>query len=202
MKTRIVCFVVALAILAALNSPMRAGDKGKKDDPLAGMPKPGPEHKLLAKGEGTWNADVKMWMDPTEPSKVAESKGMMTRKMIMDGRFLQEKFTGEFFGQKFHGMGILGYDVNKKKYLMTWIDNFDTSIMMNEGSYDAGKKTFTFTGEENGPKGKMKTRDVIRMVNENEQIFEMYREPVGLGKEFKVMEIRYTRAPEKTKKIE
>ena len=91
MKTRMVCFTVALALFAAHCSPMRAGDKGKKDDPLAGLPKPGPEHKLLAQGEGTWNAEVKMWMDPTEPSKAVESKGVMKRKMILDGHYMTDE---------------------------------------------------------------------------------------------------------------
>ena len=199
MKTRILCFAVAAATVAALSSPMLAGEKGKKDDPLAGMTKPGPEHKLLASLEGTWSAEVKMWMDPTEPSKVVESKGTLKRKMIMDGRFLQEKFTGEFFGQKFEGMGIMGYDQNKKKYVMTWIDNFDTSIMMSEGTYDAGKKYLTFIGEEVSPKGKMKTRDVLHIASEDEQHFGMYRTPEG-GKEMKVMQITYKRSKGKEEK--
>jgi hypothetical protein len=170
---------------------IQGGDK-KDDNPLAKLPKPGPEHKLLAKLEGTWNAKVKSWFGPGEPK---ESSGVMVRKIIMDGRYLHEDFKGEFLGMKFLGRGVTGYDVNKKAFVMAWIDNFGTGISTSTGTYDKSSKTFTFKGEEDIPEmgGKTKTRDVLKLVSDDEELFEMYRTPVKEGKEFKVMEITYTR---------
>lgn len=195
MKSRIL-LVAAFAVLACLaaEQSILGGDK-KKDDPFAKLPKPGPEHKLLAKLEGTWNAKVKSWFGPGEPK---ESTGVMVRKMIFDGRYIHEDFKGEFLGMKFLGRGVTGFDVNKKKFVMAWIDNFGTGISTSAGSYDKESKTFTFTGEEDIPEmgGKTKTRDVLKMVSDDEQFFEMYRTPLKDGKEakeLKVMEITYTR---------
>jgi hypothetical protein len=191
MKARI---FLALALAAAVG--WMAGASGlageKKEDPFAKLPKPGPEHKVLAKLAGTWHAEVKSWFGPGEPK---ESKGTMVRKMIMDGRYLQEYFQGDFLGKKFQGLGISGYDVAKKKYVMAWIDNFGTGIQTNYGTYDGEAKTFTFLGEEDSPDfgGKMKIRDVLHLISADEQRFEMFRTPLKKDKEFKVMEIKYTR---------
>ena len=49
-----------------------------------------------------------------------------------------------------------------------------------EGTYDAKTKTLTYTLEEVDPKGnKMKGRDTIRMVDDDNQVQEMYRTPDG-----------------------
>jgi len=196
-KTRILLMAALAALMClATQQTIQGGDKKKDEDPFAKMPKPGPEHKLLAQLEGTWNAKVKSWFRPGEPK---ESSGVMVRKMIMDGRYLHEEFKGEFLGMKFLGRGITGYDLNKKKYVMAWIDNFGTGISTNQGSYDKDSKTWTFKGQEDIPDmGKAKTRDVLKMVSADEQTFEMYRTPLeskekGIPKEIKVMEITYTR---------
>jgi uncharacterized protein DUF1579 len=122
----------------------------------------------------------------------------MVRKMIMDGRYLHEDFKGEFLGMKFMGKGVTGYDVNKKKFVRAWIDNFGTGISTSTGTYDKENKTFTYKGEEDIPEmgGKVKTRDVLKLVSADEETFEMFRTPLKEGKEgkeFKVMEITYTR---------
>ena len=192
-KTRIL-LTTALAVLVGMagQQAIQGGDKKKDEDPFAKLPKPGPEHKLLAKLEGTWQAKIKAWLGPGEPK---ESSGVMVRKMIMDGRYLHEDFKGEFLGKKFLGRGVTGYDVNKKKFVMAWIDNFGTGIETRTGTYDKNSKTWTFLGEEDNPEtgGKAKVRDVLKLVSDDEETFEMYRTPLKEGKEFKVMEITYTR---------
>src|SRR5712675_164801 len=78
-----------------------------------GPPKPGPELKVLDPLAGSWNAKIKLWLEPgKEPST---SEGKMTRKWIMDGLFLEETFDGKFMGMSFKGQGVTGYDPGKKK---------------------------------------------------------------------------------------
>jgi hypothetical protein len=192
MKMRVFLTAVLAAAVCLAVPTIQGGDKKKDEDPFAKLPQPGPEHKLLAQLEGTWNAKVKSWLGPGEPK---ESSGVMMRKMIMDGRYLFEEFKGEFLGKKFIGSGVTGYDVNKKKFVMAWIDNFGTGISTSTGTYDKEAKTFTYQGEEDNPAmgGKMKTRDVLKLVSADEELFEMYRTPAKEGKELKVMEITYTR---------
>jgi hypothetical protein len=161
------------------------------EDPFAKLPKPGPEHKLLASLAGNYEASVKAYFDPSKGPE--ESKGVMKRSMILDDRYLKEEFQGKAAGKSFSGIAIVGYDVMKKKFVTNWIDSMSTGFMLSEGTYDKDTKTFTHIGEDIDPSTgkKMKSRDVLKIVNENEQHFEMYR---GVdGKEFKVLEITYTR---------
>ena len=63
-------------------------------------------------------------------------------------------------------------------------------------TYDAAKKTFTYQSEDFDPASgkKMKGRDILRIDGDDQQTFEMYRQPAEVeGKEFKVLEIVYTR---------
>src|SRR5262245_50378539 len=103
--------MVVIGLLCALSAAWGQAGGDKKKETQFAPPKPGAEHKLLAKLQGTWTAKVKAWLGPGDPTT---STGVMNRKMIMDGLFLQEAFTGEFTGMKFMGMGMQGYDVDRK----------------------------------------------------------------------------------------
>ena len=167
-----------------------AQDKKDAGDPSA----PGPEHKLLEQLAGNYSAKVRAWVEPgKDPEK---SDGIMKRKMIMGGRFLQEEFEGKLGPESFTGLGLIGFDNLKKKYVLAWIDSMSTGFMTSEGSYDAAKKTFTYQSEDFDPATgkKMKGRDLLRIDNAAQQTFEMYRQPLDDGaKEVKVVEIIYTR---------
>jgi hypothetical protein len=194
MNVRLLLMAAVTGGLVLVQSTAGGAGGGKKDEPFP-KTKPGPEHELLAKLKGSYETKMKLWMGPGEPK---ESTAKTKRTMIMDGLFLQENHSGDFLGMPFKGMGIVGYDTLKKKYFMGWIDNFGTSLTVAEGSYDPAAKAWTYVGEEESPQmGKMKMRDVLTMVSGTVQRLEMYRTPVGKdGKEFKLMEIVYTRVPE------
>lgn len=193
MKTRLIGSV-GFSVLALTGCVLVTLVAQAQDFPVE---KPGEEHKLLKKLTGTFDARVKFWVDPTKEQAV-ESVGTMTRKGILEGRYVQEMYKGEVFGSNFEGRGMLGFDIKKKKYFSTWVDNMATGIMMYEGTYDPAKKTLTFVGEDTNPKDgtKTKARDVLKIESDNRQVFEMYRTP-ATGKEFRVMQIIYTRAKSK-----
>jgi hypothetical protein len=152
---------------------------------------PGPMHELLAKGVGEWTGDIKMWMDPAKPP--TESKGTSVIKPILGGRYFEGTHTGNFNGMEMNGRDITGYDNAKKIFFNTWIDNFGTGIMYLEGKYDAGTKTFTYTGTSVDPMtGKdVPVRQVTTIVDDDHQHMEMFMSEKG--QEFKTMEIDFTR---------
>jgi len=117
-----------------------AGSRGQE------FPKPGPEHEMLKKMEGTWDAKM--------TGMGMESKGTMVYKMELGGLFLTSTFEGDFGGQKFTGKGFDGYDSMKKKFVGVWVDSMSFSPMMMEGTYDKDKKQLTMTGEGPGLDGK------------------------------------------------
>jgi hypothetical protein len=154
---------------------------------------PGEPHKHLQRSVGKWTATMKIWTDPSAPP--SESKGESTFKSIMDGRFVQQDYSGSLFGQPFHGMGIEGYDNYKKKYVATWIDSAGTAIMSMMGTCDDAGRACTFFGKMDEPlmeEPEKMVKSVSRWVNDDTIVFEMYDFLPG-GKEFKVMEITYNR---------
>jgi hypothetical protein len=160
-------------------------------------------HKLLGTLAGTWTDTVKMWMDPK--GNPTESKGTAVRKAIMGGRYYVCDFTGQMQmpgadgkpkNMEFKGMSIEGYDNVKQKFVSTWCDIMGTGIVMSEGTYDAGSKTFTYTGSfEAMPGMTIKLRETLKIVDANHHTFE-YFEDRGQG-EMKSVEINYTRSSKK-----
>lgn len=129
--------------------------------------KPGPEHEMLKKWEGNWDATMKMMG--------MEIKGTSTYKMELGGLWLASTFEAEFFGSKFTGKGMESYDANKKKFVSVWLDSMSTSPMVLEGAYDKETKKLTMTGEGPGEGGKVqKIKTVTEFKDENTAHFEMY----------------------------
>jgi len=178
-----------------------AADMEKMMQQMMELSKLNENHKLLASLDGTWNCNVKMWMDGDTSKKPDVSKSTAVRKSIMDGRYVIMDVTGKMEmpgpdGKKkemtFKGQGTEGYDNVKKKFVGTWIDSMGTGVMMSEGDYDPATKTFTYTGEiEVMPGMKQKIREVVKLTDKNHMDFEWYEDRGG--QEMKTMEINYTK---------
>ncbi len=150
-------------------------------------PKPGPEHALLKRMAGTWDAMVRM---PGYP----DCTGTMTWKLDLNDRWLFGEFEGKFGDIDFRGRDITGYDTNKKKYVTVWVDSMSSGLTTSSGTYDPKTRTMTCFGTTPDPAtGKLiKTKDVSRVINDKKMIFEMYHQADG-GQFEKMMTIEYTR---------
>ena len=173
-----------------------AGEAGAEAEMMAkwtAHATPGEGHKVLEGMIGKWNATSKFWMDPAAPPQ--ESKGTAESTWVLGNRFVQQTFAGEMMGEKFTGLGFTGYDNTAKVYVNTWMDSMTTSIMYSTGTWDAAKKELTSKGEYADPMtGKNKTyRSVMKVVSDDQHVFEMH-EAGPDGKEFKTLELTYTRA--------
>lgn len=153
---------------------------------------PGDAHKMLAKSNGTWNTEVTFKEMPDGPSQT--TTGMTTNKMVMGGRYQVSTFTGKMMNMPFEGMSTVAYDNFKKVLISTWIDNMGTGIMKMEGPWDEASKSATMTGKVvDLTAGKeLDCKEVFKIIDDNTQTLEMYK-PAPDGKEFKCMEIKYTR---------
>jgi len=191
--------VVAVALFVTANAFAADAPKGGAADQQAMMEKmtkaatPGPQHEMLKKMAGEWNAKVTSQMDPSQPAQVENSTS--TQTMLMDGRYCQEVVSGQMMGQPFSGMGLTGYDNVLGKYVSTWIDNLGTGIMTSTGTADASGKVITWVGVMSDPMtGKAsKERMVTTIVDNDHHTFEMYGTPPGGKKEMKMMTIEYSR---------
>jgi Protein of unknown function (DUF1579) len=195
-----VSILVALFVIS-LASPLMAKDK-KSEKPMdqqammelwKKMAMPGEPHRLFATLAGSWTTTSKEWMEPGKPP--TESTGTAEIKMLLDGRFLYQEYNSQMMGQPFSGIGIDAYDNMTKKYVTAWLDSMGTGIFIMEGTASADGKTITLKGSHPEPGGgKMTHRAVWKIVDNNNQTFDMYGAHHG-GKETKMMEIVYTRKP-------
>jgi hypothetical protein len=198
--------------------PQKIVDEAKKlvgqgEKPAAGQPTPeqmadlmkkmqeyatpGEHHKHLDAMAGNWDVLVRWWMSPDAPP--TESKGTSEFKWIFDGRYLEQ--TADMPAQgpdqpAMKGLGMYGYDNAKKQYFNTWLDNMGTGIMIGWGTCEQGGKVINMAGEYADPmtnQPNRKFRTVTRFVDKDKFVYEMFS-PGPDGKEFKMMEITYTRA--------
>jgi hypothetical protein len=153
---------------------------------------PGKEHEMLAKSVGVWNSEVTWREYPGGPEQ--KSTGTTTNKMIMGGRYQVSNHSGNMMGMPFEGMSTTAFDNQKKVFINTWIDNMGTGVMIMEGPWDEATQSITLKGKMVDPAmGKeIEMKEVLKIVDDNTHMFEMYK-PGMDGKEFRCMEIKYTR---------
>ncbi len=153
---------------------------------------PGAAHKALDPMIGSWSVAMTMWEKPGAPPQ--NGGGTAENSWVLGGRFVRQEFDGEFGGMKYQGLGFTGYDNYKKKYVGTWMDTMGTMMMHMQGSADASGKVFTLGSTvDDAMTGKaIKVKTVTRIVDANKHVMEMFG-PDPAGKEFKMMEIVYTR---------
>jgi hypothetical protein len=153
---------------------------------------PGAAHHSLSGMEGTWTAKVKSWMVPgATPS---ETDATSENKMALGGRFLEQRFQSSFMGQPFNGIGYIGFDNVKKKYVFTWMDNTGTMIMAQEGVADSAGKVITAAGRVPDAFTKKVTtvKSVTTLVDPDHHVYEMWATAPD-GTVYKNLEIHYTR---------
>ncbi len=151
---------------------------------------PGPMHQWMAKHVGTWEAEISSWMGGPEPTK---SKATDVVNMAMNGLYQVADLSGTMMGMPFQGRGTLAYDNAKKQFLMTWIDNFGSGIIIMTGHYDAATKTLHFKGKQTDPvTGKdSNIRQEQKFMDDDNYVLTMYGDVEG--KETKMMEGTFKR---------
>ena len=143
---------------------------------------PGEHHDRFEFHAGKWDSTCTIWMEgPDKPPVIG--KTVVSSKLIFGGRFLETRmrgttrmeFNGETMEVPIEGIGYLGYDNFKEKYVHFWIDNGGTGIYYSEGTSDESGKVTTFfstvdewqTGERDKPYKMVQTlidKDTIKMV--------------------------------------
>lgn len=204
MKSRVsvaglVVAVVAMLAVAAL-AGAQEGEKPKMTPEQQAQMEawmkagtPGAMHKALDPMIGSWTVKATSWETPGGPPQAGA--GVAEDSWVLGGRFVKEDFQGEFGGMKFQGLGYTGYDNVAKKYVGTWMDTMGTMVMVMRGTADPSGKVLTLTSTiTDVMTGKpMKVRSVTRIVDANTHVMEMYGPDRSSGKEFKMMEIVYTK---------
>ncbi len=153
------------------------------------------EHEKLKLLEGTFKAEVKMWMGPGDPMV---STGTMVNTLDLGGRYLAHDYKGdpnEGPFPAFEGKGFFGYNTIDNRFEGLWIDNASTFMMTDQGQVDPSGKKWEMLGNMTDPgSGKpMRKRSVVTIHDDDSHTMEMFFQS-GDGPEVKNMEINYTRA--------
>ncbi len=151
---------------------------------------PGESHKLLAKLEGSWTTRTRGWL---EGKPAMESTGTCEQKLVLDGHYLKQIYTGDMMGVPFTGINFLGYNNHTKKFESIWIDSMSTAIYFFVGKGSADGRTITQECSYDDPvRGPAVWRSVTRIKDDNTLEFEMFIKPKS-GKEEKMMEMTVVR---------
>lgn len=204
MKTRKFFAVLTVFCIAALmaapvfaqegEAPAEVSpDMAKMIEALTKYGTPGPMHEMMAKWDGEWTAVSTSYWDPTKPPE--KSTGKATNWMFMDGRFQMQKYEGEWSGQKYEGLGIMGYDIYHEEFVSVWMDNMSTMLMLMTGNFNEDMTELVMEGTMDdfltGEKDKL-YRTITKIVSDDEHLFEMW-EPGLDGEWFKSFDMVYTR---------
>lgn len=198
-KLRIGLALAGTALLAATvgiaqeqQAPQMSPEEKAMMEAYAKAATPGKEHQWLAGKAGDWAFAGTFWMDPSkEPTK---SSGTVERSVMLGGRVLAEKVSSPgFMGQPFEGYGLAGYDNVTGEFWGTWSDNMGTGLMTSTGKCD-DKGVCTHSGEYVDPLtgNKKMTRMTTRDEGPDKEVHESFEKGPD-GKEFKTMELVYTR---------
>ena len=170
--------------------------EGKKMDMQAMMEvykkvgTPGEPHKLLSKLEGSWTTKTTGWL---EGKPAMESTGTCEQKLVLNGHYLQQIYTGEMMGAPFSGINLLGYNNHTKNYESVWLDSMSTAIYLFVGKGSADGKTITQECSYDDPvRGPAVWSSVTKIKDDNTLEFAMFITPKG-GKEEKMMEMTVAR---------
>jgi hypothetical protein len=203
LASSVVTAAILLSSLAAA-AGAQSGDKPAATPPgmdeammkrMMELATPGEHHKALDRFVGNWDATIKMWMGPGEPTV---TKGSANYSWMLGGRYLQGKHTGDFGGMPFEGFGIEGYDNAQQRYFSVWFDTMGTGMMSLTGQPVAGGKGLDYSGTCFDPSvmKDIKVREEVRWKSDSEYTFTMFMEmpgPDGKLQEQRAMEMTSVR---------
>ncbi len=153
---------------------------------------PGPEHKALMERAGAWKATVEDFN-----MGGLKSQAKVTRKPIMDGRYLMEEFEGDMGGMPMQGLALVGFDNSTKEHFSIWLDNMGTGLTLAKGVKGNDPNLQETEGTMSGPMGTMKYRGVVKLEGPDKDVFEIHMSEAIMGgdpnKEYLAVRITYER---------
>lgn len=186
--------VVAILAGATLNQVQDPAQDPRMEPPagMPEMPEPSTQHDWLKQLEGEWVTEGEIMMVPGQAPMT--STGTESVRLV-GGFWAISEYKTEFQGEPFTGILTLGYNVEKGKYIGTWIDSMTDYLWTYEGEVDESGKKLTLRSEAPNPEepGKMlKFRESIEFRSPDHKVFTS--SVLGdQGEWFPIMTIHYHR---------
>lgn len=184
---------VALLSLACLACASWLAWRAPASDPQQATPSTmaSPQHKLLEKYVGNWDAELTSPGAPGQPPQV--SKGKSTARLTGGGLWLVTDFEGTMLGAPLIGHEVMGYDNHAKQYILNWVDSSSTAMYAGEMQLD--EKTHILSGTIHGHDEaglEMKWRATDEWKDDDTRVYAMHMK-MRDGPEQEMIRITYKR---------
>lgn len=193
------CILVAGCAPRSLEEMLGVKPRNLTVEEFAAINQPGTSHQLLTSFVGDWTVDVISWASPD--ANPERSSARSSADWILGYRYVREKYKSLAMGPRYEGLGFLGYDAGARVYTSVWMDSLNTSISTSKGIYNPETATFALRGEVYDPLlGRPKeTRTLIQILSKDSYKVTLV-DRTARGKDFKSLELTYTRIPEADRK--
>lgn len=142
--------------------------------------KPGPAHQRLHELLGTY--DTVLTIKGMGGGAGMESKGTAEVSWFAEGKWLQVRSSGAFFGQQVETLTLLGYDNFKERYVSCKIDSLVTEMQTSMGHFDESGDNLILWGtidEPMTPEQDKMVKYVYRGFGKDEFVFEIHDMMIG-----------------------
>ena len=147
------------------------------------------QHADLAKSVGDFDVLTEFWMAPDQPPQKAPATA--TRKLILNGYYVEEVYKLAMPSGMFEGRMTLGYDVVRKKYVHSWVDNSVSTMSMAYGTEKDGVLTFAADDLDRNTGKIVKTKSTLKVESADKWVMSMFN--VTDKGDVPTMRLTYTR---------
>ena len=108
------------------------------EDTFAKSMLPGGQHHLLGQLSGDWEGLTRTWFQPGVLGDESLTRGQI--RPALDGCYARYDYEGTLGGERMVGMMLFGYNFQKDRFEMLWVDNLHmgTGMMFSSGAAAPG----------------------------------------------------------------
>ena len=136
--------------------------------------KAGAYHKMLDTLAGTWQEEMKFYMEGSDTAQTVKMTAAITP--VLNGLYQQTLHRGKIMNMPYEGRTVLGFNKASNLFEYTWLDNFSSGMMFLTGTMDSVNNMINLSGTMADPvTGKnIAVRQTIEMLNNKEQHIKFY----------------------------
>jgi len=175
--------VFSLTILLSTANLVTDQNEGRESEPV--------ELDVLKSYVGVWDAQIEVWSNGPDAASI-KFKGVETNRAF-GKHWIASDFDSVFMGQKTQVHSIIGYDLDKKKWVGTVVDYGPYAASM-IGDYDKKSKTIQWITKAKTVKGKpMLQKTLVTQTSDSERSLVLMVPGEKEGEFTKLMKIKFVK---------